>query len=576
MIKLRGSRLAGIAVFVALVGLVIAAPIAVLGELSANDSRDRLERDEIASTAEAAARAADLVQGRLKAVQDEVAGIVRSDAFGSAIDRSDDAAALALLEQFKSGTSTDIDRLFVITNCGCAGQAPEVSISFPSADRLGQLRPASDYLIQNFAPGGAAPTGAGSIVTTSQRTFLASHSQGPPTIGVAVQRRPPGAFPSGRDVLLADIPVSQIASWLGPIAGPDQRIYVFDESYRPLAAVAHGNAVAAPTSSSVVDAVRGKDPIAVRLSGGPPDTRTVASASVTSSLWHVVVARPLSAAEAELSGGSTQQRWLRIVLIGFLLFGAALVGWFDQRLRAQGKLLEVASRHKSEFLANMSHELRTPLNAVIGFSDVLLQRMSGELNATQAEYVRDIRDAGSHQLALVNDILDLSKVEAGRMELERSDFSLPALIGDAVGLLRERASQGGVTLVVTGMDGPEGSINADERKIKQVLFNLIVNGIKFTPRGGSVTVGSLRDPRGVSVSVTDTGIGIAPADQVRIFEEFRQSRGSAGRATEGTGLGLSLAKRFVELHGGTLRVESELGQGACFVFKLPQPEVALA
>jgi signal transduction histidine kinase len=505
---------------------------------------------------------------------DEVTGIVGSDLFGSAIDRSDDTTALALLEQFKSGTSKDIDRLFVITNCGCPGQVPEVSISYPGADRLGQERPASDYLIPNFAGGG--PTGAVSMVTTSQRTFVASHSQGPPTIAVAVRRRPPATFTTAGNVLLADILVSQAATWLGPIAGPDQRIYVFDESYRAIAAVADGNAVAAPLSSSVVDAVRGTDQTAVRLSDGPADTRTLAAASVTSSGWHVVVARPVSAAEIELGNAGAQQRWLRVVLIGFLLIGAALVGWFDQRLRAQGKALALASRHKSDFLANMSHELRTPLNAVIGFSDVLLQSMFGQLNERQTEYVRDIRDAGRHQLALVNDILDLSKVEAGRMELEPTDFSLAALIADAVALLRERASKGGVTLIVTAADAALGTVTADERKIKQVLVNLIVNGIKFTPSGGSVTVDGQRQRSGVSVSVTDTGVGIARADQTRIFEEFQQAGRGAPRASEGTGLGLSLARRFVELHGGTLSVESELGHGARFTFVVPQPVVAAA
>jgi signal transduction histidine kinase len=222
----------------------------------------------------------------------------------------------------------------------------------------------------------------------------------------------------------------------------------------------------------------------------------------------------------------------------------------------------------------MSHELRTPLNAVIGFSDVLLQRMFGELNDRQTEYVKDIRDAGRHQLALVNDILDLSKVEAGRMELEPTAFSLPALIGDSVAMLRERASKGGVTLTVAALDTTLGSITGDERKIKQVLFNLIVNGIKFTPNGGSVTIDGQRSPTDVSVSVTDTGVGIARAEQTKIFEEFRQAGANAGRPAEGTGLGLSLAKRFVELHGGTLRVESELGHGARFVFVLPQPAVA--
>ena len=564
MKRLRGSRLAGLAAFVALVAVVIAAPIAVLGEASSNDARARLERDEVAAVADAAARAADLVRGRLAAVVDEVAGIVRNDEFGRAIDGADIITAGALLERYKSVTSSDIDRLFVVTGCGCPGVTPSVSISVPTDERLGQLRPVSDYL----RSGPAAP-----VVTTTQRIFIASHGQGPPTIAVAIVRHPAGPDVITHDNIVADIPVSHLADWLQPITGPGQRIYILDESDRQIAATGGGDVVAAPMSGPVLDVVRGQDHFAARLGDGPADVRMVATASVTSSGWHVVVTRPVSTAELELSDASAQQRWLRAALIGFLLIGAALVGWFDQRLRTQGKALELASRHKSEFLANMSHELRTPLNAVIGFSDVLLQRMFGELNERQTEYVRDIRDAGRHQLDLVNDILDLSKVEAGRMELEPTVFSLPALIGDAVALLRERASRGGVTLIVPTMDTTLGSITADERKIKQVLVNLIVNAIKFTPQGGSVTVDGRREATGVSVSVTDTGVGIAQADQVRIFEEFRQARGDVARVTEGTGLGLSLAKRFVELHGGTIRVESEPGHGAKFVFLLPQPAV---
>jgi signal transduction histidine kinase len=564
VIRLRASRLAGIAAFVAIVALVIAAPIAVLGEASSGDARTRLERDEIAAVGAAADRGADLVRGRLAAVADEVTGVVRNADFGRALDGADLAKAGALLEGYKSVTSSDIERLFVISGCGCPGTLPNVSLSVPSDERVGQLRPASDYTRAGNGPVEHL------VVTTSQRVFVASHGQGPQTIAVAVARRPPEEITAGQDVVLADIPMSRLTDWLRPITGSGQRIYVLDESDHPIAAAGDGDAAAPPMTGLVLEAVRGKDHLAARLADGPSDTRSIASALVTSSGWHVVVARPVSAAEVELNDASAQQRWLRVVLIGFLLIGAALVGWFDQRLRTQGRALEVASRHKSEFLANMSHELRTPLNAVIGFSDVLLQRMFGELNERQTEYIQDIRDAGRHQLDLVNDILDLSKVEAGRMELELTEFSLAALVADACALLRERASQKGLRLVVA-TDEAIGSITADQRKIKQVLVNLIVNAIKFTPSGGSVTVDGTREPTGVSVSVTDTGVGVARADQTKIFEEFRQAGSNAGRPAEGTGLGLSLAKRFVELHGGTLRVESELGHGARFVFVLPQP-----
>jgi signal transduction histidine kinase len=229
--------------------------------------------------------------------------------------------------------------------------------------------------------------------------------------------------------------------------------------------------------------------------------------------------------------------------------------------------LEAASRHKSEFLANMSHELRTPLNAVIGFSEVLLQRMFGELNDKQDEYLKDIYASGQHLLSLINDILDLSKIEAGRMELAAAPFHLPAALGNAVTLLKERAGRHGIALELA-VDERLGEVVGDERKIKQVVLNLLSNAVKFTPEGGQITLAATVANGEVRISVTDTGIGIAPEDQAAIFEEFRQV-GTAAKKVEGTGLGLALAKRFVELHGGRLWVDSAPGAGSTFTFTLP-------
>jgi signal transduction histidine kinase len=237
-------------------------------------------------------------------------------------------------------------------------------------------------------------------------------------------------------------------------------------------------------------------------------------------------------------------------------------------LGEKGRELEAASRHKSEFLANMSHELRTPLNAIIGFSEVLGERMFGELNDKQAEYIQDILSSGRHLLALINDILDLSKIEAGRMELELSRFDLPAAIGGAVILVRERATRHGLTLDVT-VDDQIGPFVGDERKIRQVLLNLLSNAVKFTPEGGRVAVRAAPANGSVEISVSDTGIGIAPEDQEAIFQEFRQVGTDYARKREGTGLGLALARRFVALHGGRIWVKSRLGEGSTFTFTLP-------
>jgi two-component system, NtrC family, sensor kinase len=239
-----------------------------------------------------------------------------------------------------------------------------------------------------------------------------------------------------------------------------------------------------------------------------------------------------------------------------------------REIEDKSRQIEAANRHKSEFLANMSHELRTPLNAIIGFSEVLSERMFGELNEKQAEYTEDILSSGRHLLSLINEILDLSKVEAGRMELEVAAFDLPLAIDNARTFLRERATKHGITLDVT-VDERLGDYLGDERKIKQILLNLLSNAVKFTPEGGRIGINARQADSAVEISVSDTGIGIAPEDQAKIFEEFRQVGGDYAHKKEGTGLGLTLAKKFVELHGGRIWVESEVGKGSTFTFTLP-------
>jgi signal transduction histidine kinase len=229
--------------------------------------------------------------------------------------------------------------------------------------------------------------------------------------------------------------------------------------------------------------------------------------------------------------------------------------------------LEVASQHKSEFLANMSHELRTPLNAIIGFSEVLTDRMFGELNEKQEEYLKDIYASGTHLLSLINDILDLSKIAAGRMELELTDFDLPTALDNALTLVRERAGRRSITLQMS-IDERLDEVRADERKIWQVVLNLLSNAIKFTPEGGRIDVGAVPRDGFVEVSVGDTGVGIAPEDQEAVFEEFRQV-GTADKKAEDTGLGLTLCRKFVELHGGRIGVKSQRGAGSTFTFTVP-------
>ena len=239
-------------------------------------------------------------------------------------------------------------------------------------------------------------------------------------------------------------------------------------------------------------------------------------------------------------------------------------------LSRKGRQLEVASEHKSHFLANMSHELRTPLNAIIGFSQVLQQRLFGPINEKQEEYLDDILSSGNHLLSLINDVLDLSKVEAGQVELEVASLSLREALERGVVMVREPATKHGVRLSLElepGVDLVEG----DERRLRQVIFNLLSNAVKFTPEGGEVVVATASRDHEVLISVTDTGPGIPPEDHERIFEEFQQTDVGV-RQREGTGLGLALSKRLVELHGGRIWVESEPGHGSRFVFTLPAKE----
>ena len=263
---------------------------------------------------------------------------------------------------------------------------------------------------------------------------------------------------------------------------------------------------------------------------------------------------------------------------------------------------EEANRSKSEFLANMSHELRTPLNHIIGFTELLLDKHFGELNEQQEEYLNDVHQSSKHLLSLINDILDLSKVEAGKLELEFSDVELIMVLKNSLVMIKEKAMKHGISLT-TKNDSAALSIKSDERKLKQIIYNLLSNAVKFTPAGGAIELNvskvnchvrpglrlddseylqipvegendaacdETKSVECVKISVSDTGIGLNLEDRERIFRPFEQADGSASRRYQGTGLGLSLTKRLVQLHGGKIWVESEgEGKGSTFYFVIP-------
>ena len=394
-------------------------------------------------------------------------------------------------------------------------------------------------------------------------------------------------------VVLAEVDVHLLGRALTAALASSDDVYVIDADGRLLMRASHAftpdpavgrDLRSSPAGGAALGGAKtaeADDP----LTGG---ARLIGVAAVAARGWRVLAMRSPAALEAELDAPLLQGRVARLALAAVLLLGSALFASTAGRvirqrrqlneslvlnarllsdLEATSKQLQSANQHKSEFLANMSHELRTPLNAIIGFADVLGERMFGELNERQTEYLQDIRSSGKHLLALINDILDLSKVEAGRMELTLAEVSLQETLSNGMTMVRERATlhRIGLDLRVAGVD----LITADERKVKQIVFNLLSNAVKFTPDGGTITVTAGREDGQAHVSIRDTGIGIAVDDRERIFEEFRQARGGSAERVEGTGLGLSLTKALVELHHGRIWVESELGHGSTFSFTLP-------
>jgi signal transduction histidine kinase/DNA-binding response OmpR family regulator len=241
-------------------------------------------------------------------------------------------------------------------------------------------------------------------------------------------------------------------------------------------------------------------------------------------------------------------------------------------LEAKHLELERATRHKSEFLANMSHELRTPLNGIIGFTEILLEGTYGHLNAKQAECTRDVLEGGRHLLGLINDILDLSKIEAGKVELTRDDVGLDALVNNALTMVRPQAARKQLQIEVDLSPGL--TVHGDADRIRQILLNLLSNAVKFTPAAGSVRLHARISEKNVRISVSDTGVGIAEADQDKLFKNFSQVDSSITRRFGGTGLGLTISKRLVELHGGSIGCTSKLGEGSTFWFEIPRGQRA--
>jgi signal transduction histidine kinase len=321
----------------------------------------------------------------------------------------------------------------------------------------------------------------------------------------------------------------------------------------------------------------------------------VAAAPIGASGWTLILQLPETALRKALWDYEKNLAWLG-VFIGFVaLGGGAFVASLykrlregDDRLRLANAELEVANTQlelrnravehatklKSAFLASMSHELRTPLNAIIGFSGLLSQQTAGELNPKQLRFVHHIETGSKHLLQLINDILDLSKIESGQMELQCEDLSIEQLLPEVLSTIKPLAMSKHIDLVER-VDGTT-RVHADHVKVKQILYNLLSNAIKFTPQGGTVAVECFNEPDAVRVTVVDSGIGISPEDLDLIFQEFRQVTVPTNGPREGTGLGLAITRKLVERHGGTIQVKSELRKGSEFSFTLPKSQAVPA
>ena len=557
------------------VALLIALPILIVGELSVADTRARVRDQQLTATSRVADQAALALDSSIAQVRQQVAAVAVRPSPGRPTE---------LIDALQRGDAVDVRRqLTTLQSVLRVLQGQNLFVLDGARVVLFDTSPVSE-VGNSHADISGWPT-ATQPVTVSPVYRVGGGAENLRVSVFGYMDRTLGTAPAILEVRVSLGPLA--TATLQPLFASVGELYVVDgqgrlimRSYRAFGlddATLQDLSAAPAVSAALTDqraALQGPDPF------GRGD-RSIASASLPTLGWRIIAEQPAGVIESELETGILQQRAVRIALVALLLGATYLLGRSTSQIaRGRRELavslavqeetsrqLEIVSRHKSEFLASMSHELRTPLNAIIGFADVLRGGMAGALSERQTEYLGDILESGRHLLSLINDILDLAKVEAGRMQLDVTSFSLPAALGNGVTMVRERARQHAIDLQLE-IAPDVGTVTADERKVKQVMFNLLSNAMKFTPDGGRIAVRADRREDGVRVAVCDTGIGISAEDQARIFEEFAQTK-AGRRASEGTGLGLTLTKRLVELHGGRIWVESEPGKGSTFTFSLP-------
>ncbi len=550
---------------VAFVALV-AFPLLIVSELSSGDQRAQLQASESQVTLKAAERAAVTFGGQLLGIRNGVAALAGSDSIRHAIASNDRDEASRLLTVAETALGDEVVRMWVLDrDSAVVAVVPPndatVGNSFPSPERLADAPPRTVNYTSNvrlWGPYRASSTGDSAIVSVS----------------VAFRADP--SFTTG---LVAEVDLTRIVERIAPALRSENDLYITDSNGLLILPVSTGDRGGVPaTGARIVPSGSVAGPYATTVPdpiGGRLALTTVVPIAETD--WRLVLVRPTTTLEAQVTPVFDQGDGARIMLVVVLLLGAALVGVTGSQMLRQRRLLaetnaELArvSQEKSRFLANMSHELRTPLNAIIGFSELLEQRLPGPLNEKQSDYLHDITESGKHQLALINDILDLSKVEAGKMEFRPETFDVGNAVTRVHTLVAPLAQAKGVRLVI-GSGSGTASITHDPGRFRQILYNLLSNAVKFTPEGGQVTTAVHAVADGfVEISVADTGIGMSAEDAATIFQEFKRLDSAYARAQAGTGLGLALVKRMLVEMGGDISVASEVGRGTTFTVRLPE------
>ncbi|MEO8632094.1 MAG: ATP-binding protein [Chloroflexota bacterium] len=553
---------------VLLMGLIVAAPSFLLTQLVVDDTTTSLRQSALGAQSRDAETGAQIVAARIGGLRSNLLAVGENGFMKDAMARGDRRLLQILVEGFHPVLGLDNDALLLF-------------VEDARGDLLA-LDPLDPAIIGvNFASRDYFQGVSREWKPFVSEAFRGANAGNPPTTVVAVPLFDPNGAPAG--VLGVAVDLSRAAGWLAPLTQHHADVYLLDRNGRLITR----------TSDPLGDALRdlGADPSVraalsgERVLGDAADplgrgTRMLASAPVGDLAWQVIVVDDPAAHTAAVSPLLQNMLAVRIALVLVVLALTFVLSRVVRGLVAQRSALAASERmarsaqeqaaaanqHKSAFLANMSHELRTPLNAIMGFSDLLQEQLTETLTDRQKRYLRNVRDAGEHLLGLINDVLDLSKVEAGRVELRTETITIDALLAPVVAAAREAAEKQGVHLEVTATDAR--TVRVDAGRLRQVLYNLLSNAVKFTPAGGRVELRVVLMDAALDIAVVDTGIGIPAEKHDRVFGTFERLH--EGRfAASGTGLGLALTKRLVELHGGTIDFTSRDGAGTTFHVRLP-------